>query len=100
MGRRKNPAASVPEPCAAFKGVGVRGGRGREAAGTICTCLLYSSPHLYTEQGWCAPCSNESKGGAFWGAVLLCVDAETQFLSSEICSARGTSCVLFICVRY
>lgn len=68
-GEKKNPAASVPEPRAAFKGV--RGGRRWETAGTICTRLLYSSPHLFTERGWCAHCSNVGKGGACWGARLL-----------------------------
>lgn len=61
-------------------------GASRETAGTICTCLLYSSPHLYTERGWCAQCSNERRGGAFWGPMLLrgegvrlCSDAEITF---------------------
>lgn len=80
VGRKKNPAASMPQPHAAFKGAGGSGGRGegevrrreerRETAGTICTCLLYSSPHLFTEQCWCAQCSNEKRGAAFLGAML------------------------------
>lgn len=61
-------------PVLLLKGVG---GERRETAGTICTRLLYSSPRLYTERGWCARCSNERIGGAFWGcSALVCVSMQ------------------------
>lgn len=114
VGRRKNPAASAPEPRAAFKRVGgrvgrggeERRGRGRETAGTICTCLLYSSPRLYTERGCCAQCSNERRGGAFWCGMLweekVCVcEAMLKFVFvlRSLARSKDISCpVYFTCV--
>lgn len=70
-GRRRNPAASAPEPRAAFKGVG---GRGEGEAGRLLapSVHVFCIPALifYTERGWCAQCSNERRGGAFWSATL------------------------------